>query len=47
MSLSDLLYETCEDDGVVTVCAVLLDGELERVVTVNLSTYDATAIGKK
>ena len=47
MSLSDSMYESYEDDGVVTVCAVLVDGELERVITVYLSTDDATAVGKK
>jgi hypothetical protein len=47
VSLSDWLYESGEDEGAVTVCAVLVDGELERVVTVYLSTDDATAVGKK
>lgn len=47
MSLSDSLYESSEENGTVRVCAVLEDGELERVITVYLSTDDATAIGKK
>ena len=46
VSLSDSLYESSEENGTVRVCAVLEDGELERVITVYLSTDDATAIGK-
>ena len=46
MSLSDTLYESSEENETVSVCAVLEDGELERVITVYLSTGDATAIGK-
>ena len=47
MSLSESLYESSEDNGTATVCAVLEDGELERNITVYLSTDDATAIGKR
>ena len=35
-----------ESAGTVEVCAVLLDGELERDVIVTLSTSDGSAIGK-
>ena len=47
MSLSESLYKSSEDNGTATVCAVLEDGELERNITVYLSTDDATAIGKR
>ena len=40
------LYEVDEDEGNVTVCAQLLEGILERNVTVYLSTGNLTAFGK-
>ena len=47
VSLSQELYEVDEEDGNATVCAVLMEGELERIITVYLSTEDITAIGKQ
>ena len=47
MSLSDELVEVDEDSGNVTLCAVLIDGVLERGITVYLSTDDISAIGKQ
>ena len=47
VSLSESLYESSEENGTARVCAVLEDGVLERVVTVYLSTDDATAVGRK
>ena len=32
---------------IVTVCAILTGGVLDRAVTVNVSTSDDTALGKK
>ena len=46
VSLSELAYEVDEEDGNATICAVLVDGELERVIAVYLSTEDITATGK-
>lgn len=39
------LYEAEEGEGNATVCAELLDGVLERNISVYLSTDDITAIG--
>lgn len=46
VSLTEELYEVDEDDGNVTVCAELLEGILERPVTVYFSTEDLTAVGE-
>ncbi len=34
-----------EDNGIIQVCARILDGELDREIAVTLSTSDVTAIG--
>ena len=41
-------YDVAESDGSVTVCAVLLGGDLARGVAVNISTSDVvgTATGE-
>ncbi len=36
-----------EDDGTVQVCVRILEGELDREITVTLSTMDVTAIGTR
>ena len=46
VSLVQSAYEADEGDGNVTVCAELVDGILERSVTVYLSTANLTAFGK-
>ena len=38
-------YQTTDDAGYVKVCAELVDGELERPVTVLMTTMDGTATG--
>ena len=40
------LYEVDEDEGNATLCAQLLEGILERNITVYLSTSDITAMGE-
>ena len=35
-----------EDGGTVEICAILIDGTLERDAIVTLSTSDGTAMGK-
>ena len=35
-----------EEDGFVTICAELIDGVLERMITVYLNSADGTAAGK-
>ena len=39
------LYNTAEGDGSLELCAVLLEGALERDVTVTLETQDGSAQG--
>ncbi len=47
MSLALDAYNVAENDGSVSVCAVLLGGELAREVAVNITTTDTvgTATG--
>ena len=47
VSLDQAAYSVGEPDVYVMVCAVLTEGELERDITVYLSTADDTAIGKQ
>ncbi len=42
MSLALDAYNVAESDGNVSVCAVLLGGELAREVAVNITTTDTT-----
>ena len=39
-------YSVVESDGFVRVCASL-EGELERSITVNISTDDSSALGEQ
>ena len=41
------MYVVAEEDGIVTVCAILTGGVLDRAVAVNVSTSDDTALGNK
>ena len=47
VSLERDVYVVAEEDGIVTVCAILTGGVLDRAVAINVSTSDDTAIGKK
>ena len=46
VSLEQDEYIVAEEDGNVTVCAVLTGGILDRAVAVNVSTSQYTALGK-
>jgi len=39
-------YTTAEDGGSVEVCAVVVEGELERSSEVSISTVDGSATGQ-
>ena len=45
IGLERTFYTAGEGDGVVTVCAIIVSGELARSATVELSTQDNTATG--
>ncbi len=47
VSLAQYVYNVVESDGNVSVCAVLLGGELAREVAINITTPDTvgTAAG--
>ena len=40
------MYSVGEEEGMVTVCAAIVSGELRRDATVALSTQDGTASGR-
>ncbi len=46
VSLEESSYTVDEDDGVVEVCAELIDGDLETDISVCLSTMDDSAVGE-
>ena len=46
IGLEETSYTTAEDSGTVEVCAVVVEGELERSAEVILSTVDGTATGQ-
>ena len=46
VSLEQASYLVNEGDGFVMICAELIDGVLERMITVYLNTADDTAAGK-
>ena len=46
-SLEQASYLVNETDSILMVCVELTDGELERRITISLSTLDGSAIGKK
>ena len=43
IGLQQVLYTVSEDGGALTVCAQINMGELERVVSLNLTSVDNTA----
>ena len=43
IGLQQTLYTVNESDGILTVCAQINSGELEREVAVNLTSMDDTA----
>ena len=47
VSLERDVYVVAEEDGIVTLCAILTGGVLERAVSVNVSSPYDTALGKK
>ncbi len=47
IGLEMVLYSAQEEDGQITVCAELINGALERVVLVNVTTADSSAQGMK
>ena len=46
IALNPLVYETLEMEGLLTVCTILVSGDLETTVTAAVSTNDQTAFGK-
>ena len=46
-SLQQAAYDGSEANGSVMVCVELIDGELERIIAIYLSTTNGTAIGKQ
>jgi hypothetical protein len=40
-------YSVNEENGTIEVCAVIMEGGLERNITITLATRNGTAIGKK
>ena len=46
IALNPLFYETLEMESPLTVCTILVSGELETTITAAVSTDDQTAFGK-
>ena len=46
IGLEETSYTTAEDGGAVEVCAVVVEGELERSAEVSISTVDGSATGQ-
>ena len=46
IALNPLFYETLEMESPLTVCTILVSGDLETTVTAAISTEDQTAFGK-
>ena len=45
--MEDTDYSVPENAGMVEICAILLEGALERTANVTLSTIDGSAIGNQ
>ncbi len=46
VALEQLSYSVDEDDGIATVCAILTEGDLQKDISVQLTTSDITATGE-